>query len=271
MLVLFVGLYALECFAWVPKKGLSLQRYSLGPVRLRTGPSLYPRDLWSAGYVIPLKVPGDPWALPTREEEKRAAARVEELELSLRWLHFSSALLVLIAFCLGLWFYWAFGPKRPRLGLILVAEFLFLHLLNLFFLFRAQRRLKPKGRAWPLLLLCGVSPWANARAADLLSKQALEGDEALATAPLWAPKDQAAFLQPRLLALSYPLPGQSVDTERLNAWKAWAEHLGQDPHILLARPEASSPQSLAYCPYCRTDFSRALPQCPDCGRGLLPF
>lgn len=147
--------------------------------------------------------------------------------------------------------------------------------------FRAHRRLYPEQRAerWLSMIEIALFPPATVRAADHLSRHALDAFHPLAVAAAFLPEQELFDLARRMvLDLQHPIPPREPEerplAKKTEAWyraaleRAVLELLSRqrlDLKRLTAPPSPSEAGIGSYCPRCHAQYQRGDGSCEDCG------
>lgn len=268
LLQVFIALYLVECVLRVPK---GCQAYVQGLwggfSRRQTAWTL--KALWPGGAALLCPEPPLWRRTPPQPAEIEAArAALQAVRGPAEWLN-SFGMLLLLSVAAAVWV-WRRGPGpwRAEGFLALLALAGLLHALQVGLLARAWRRLRPQqpGRR-PAVAVTALSPWASARCADLLWRDALGTVHPLAAglALLPGPENEALAGD----CLRRALSGPESDAQAAEAWRSFMRAQAWDPQAAL-RPPARQAGAQAWCPCCHVQYRQAA-ACHDCGTPLQRF
>ncbi|MBN1867908.1 hypothetical protein JW916_11510 [Candidatus Sumerlaeota bacterium] len=206
----------------------------------------------------------------------RVAERIEETRNATRVLRPLCAVLFLFLFLVSPVAVWQHGFARAIVPLLVFG--LPLHVAVLALFYRAHLRLHPAVREerWQHLVTMLLCPPMAARAADIVSRHALDLFHPIAVArALCDADDFAAFAKQLLLHLRYPLGAERLEPEA-RAVVEWSRETTVAAIETFLRDKEIDPEALcelrlppdaayrAYCPRCHSGFLRDDGECPDC-------
>lgn len=281
LLLICGGIYASECFVWIPSGGVLFLSWAKR-FTLARGPSIRFKNPWPSGFSYrfnpSVPFPGTP--------------SLNSHEIKTRWQNFQANTSVLLwlsrgllMVCAGAIFLYTIRRGFYQAWAVLFGAFLSLHISIGILFWNKFGKLFPadKPRKIKKTILCALSPFQSMRSVDLLEEILLEPFHPLAVGNLLlSEEDFSGFCRRWLLEIRYPagvpqpaetspllLSSSRGEEERI--LDHWISKQGLKTSKILAPPQPSHPSNLSFCRRCETEYQIEKGRCHDCGRDLVTF